>query len=75
MQAAAAATNEERAIALDKTKSEIAQLQGFGVAFTEMPADERRAMQDEMAKRLYAQFVDSHPGTKPIFAAIAAARG
>jgi hypothetical protein len=40
-----------------------------------MPADERRAMQDEMAKRLYAQFADSHPGTKPIFAAIAAARG
>jgi tripartite ATP-independent transporter DctP family solute receptor len=75
MQAAAAATNEERAIALDKTKSEIAQLQGFGIAFTEMPADERRAMQDEMAKRLYAQFADSHPGTKPIFAAIAAARG
>jgi TRAP-type transport system periplasmic protein len=72
--AAADATAEERAIALDKTRSEIDQLKGFGVAFAEMPADERRAMQDEMAKRLYADFAERHPAAKPAFAAIAAAR-
>ncbi|WP_158818090.1 TRAP transporter substrate-binding protein [Methylocapsa sp. S129] len=73
--AALAATAEERAVALEKTKSEIEQLKGFGVAFAAMPAEERRAMQDEMAKRLYADFAESHPATKPVFAAIAAARG
>lgn len=72
--AAQTATLEERAIALDKTKIEIERLKGFGVAFTEMPTEERRAMQDEMAKRLYADFVESHSATKPVFAAIAAAR-
>jgi TRAP-type transport system periplasmic protein len=73
-QAAAAATAEERTIALDKTRGEIAQLQGFGVAFSPMPAEERHAMQDEMAKRLYADFAERYPATKAIFAAIAAAR-
>jgi TRAP-type transport system periplasmic protein len=75
LQAAAAATSEQRAIALDKTKTEIAQLQQFGVAFTPMPADERQAVQEEMAKRLYGEFAERYPATKPIFAAIAAARG
>jgi len=72
--AAADATSGQRAVALDKTKAAMAQLQGFGVAFTPMPAEERRAMQEEMAKRLYADFADRYPVTKPIFAAIAAAR-
>jgi tripartite ATP-independent transporter DctP family solute receptor len=72
--AAAEATLEQRAIALDKTKEEIAQLKGFGVVFTPMPADERRAMQEEMSKRLYTDFAEKYPATKPIFAAVAAAR-
>ena len=73
-QAAAEATAEQRAIALNKTKEEIDQLKGFGVAFTAMPDEERHAMQEEMAKRLYADFAEKYPATKPIFAAIAAAR-
>jgi tripartite ATP-independent transporter DctP family solute receptor len=72
--AAAEATAEQRAIALDKTKQEIDQLKGFGVAFTPMPADEREAMQQAMAKQLYTAFAEKYPATKPIFAAIAAAR-
>jgi TRAP-type transport system periplasmic protein len=72
--AAAEATAEQRAIALDKTKVELDQLKNFGVAFTPMPEEERRAMQDAMAKKLYADFAEKYPATKPIFAAIAAAR-
>jgi TRAP-type transport system periplasmic protein len=73
--AAAEATAEQRAAALEKTKQEIEQLKGFGVTFTAMPDEERHAMQEEMAKRLYGDFAEKYPATKPIFAAIAAARG
>ena len=72
--AAAEATAEQRAIALDKTKQEVDRLKGFGVAFTAMPGEERSAIQAAMSKRLYADFADKYPATKPIFAAIAAAR-
>ena len=73
--AAVEATAEQRAIALDKTKAEIDQLKGYGVAFAPMPSDERHAMQEAMAKQLYTAFADKYPATKPIFAAVGAARG
>ena len=72
--AALEATTEQRAIALEKTKIEIDQLKSFGVSFTPMPDDQRRAMQDAMAKQLYTGFAEKYPATKPVFAAIAAAR-
>jgi tripartite ATP-independent transporter DctP family solute receptor len=73
--AAADATTEERAIALTKTQQELGQLKNFGVAFTPMPPDERRAMQQAMQAKLYADFAVRYPATAPIFQAIAAARG
>jgi tripartite ATP-independent transporter DctP family solute receptor len=72
--AAVEATAEQRATALEKTKIEIDQLKAFGVSFTPMPDDQRRAMQDAMAKQLYTGFAEKYPATKPVFAAIAAAR-
>ncbi len=73
--AAADATADERAVSPQKTAESIAKLKGFGIIFTPMPQDERRAMQEAMAKQLYAPFAEQYPATKPIFAAMAAARG
>ncbi len=75
LKAAADATAEERAIASAKAQESLGKLKDFGIVFTPMPADERKAMQAQMASGLYAKFADQYPATKPIFAAIAAARG
>jgi TRAP-type transport system periplasmic protein len=73
--AAADATAEERKIAATKAAEAIAKLKSLSIAFTSMPADERKTMRDQMAEKLYAPFAEKYAATKPIFAAIAAARG
>jgi TRAP-type transport system periplasmic protein len=74
LRAAADATIWERGIAAAKTKSSMQELERLGITYTPMPTQERRAMQNEMATRLYAPFAEKYPATKTIFAAIAAAR-
>jgi tripartite ATP-independent transporter DctP family solute receptor len=72
--AAAHATGEQRAIAIERVKTVTEELKGLGVAFAPMPIEERRSMQEQMARRLYSDFAEKYSATKPIFAAIAAAR-
>jgi TRAP-type transport system periplasmic protein len=74
LKAASDATVWERGIAAAKTKSSMQDLERLGMTYTPMPTHERRAMQVEMATRLYTPFAEKYPATKPIFAAIAAAR-
>lgn len=73
--AATDATADERMVSGQKTEESIAKLKEFGIAFSPLPAGERRSIQDRMAAQLYAPFAEKYPATRPIFSAIAAARG
>jgi TRAP-type C4-dicarboxylate transport system substrate-binding protein len=74
MEAAAAATSTERAEAAKVETEAISELTKKGVVFREVPAAERKAMQDAVSKQLYPAFAAQYPVTKPVFDKIAAAR-
>ncbi|KLN57296.1 TRAP transporter substrate-binding protein [Variovorax paradoxus] len=68
------ATTQQRAIASDKGKAAIEELQRKGMAFFPMAAAERAAVRKEMESRLWADFAKQYPATAPLFAAVNAAR-
>ncbi|MEK9968244.1 MAG: TRAP transporter substrate-binding protein [Ferrovibrio sp.] len=69
------ATVAERAIADSKATGAMKELERLGVAFTPFPAADRAAIAKPVADTLYAQFMTQYPATKPVFEAIARARG
>lgn len=72
--AAREATIAERAVADSKAKEAIKELEKLGVSFTPFPAADRKAIGKQMSDKLYAQFAEQYPATKPLFEIIAKAR-
>ncbi|QDO98261.1 TRAP transporter substrate-binding protein [Ferrovibrio terrae] len=73
--AAREATIAERAIADTKATEAMKELEKLGVTFTAFPAADRAAIAKPISDTLYAQFMTQYPATKPVFDAIAKARG
>lgn len=73
--AAREATVAERAIADTKATGAMKELEKLGVTFTPFPAADRAAIAKPVSDTLYAQFMTQYPATKPVFEAIAKARG
>jgi tripartite ATP-independent transporter DctP family solute receptor len=75
LKAASDATSYERGVAAEKGKAAMEDLKRLGVTFTPMAKAEREQVRKEMETRVYAPFIKEYPVTKPMFDAIAAARG
>lgn len=75
LSAAREATVAERAIADAKATEAMKELEKLGVTFTAFPAADRAAIAKPISDSLYAQFMTQYPSTKPVFDAIAKARG
>ena len=73
-QAAAQATAYQRSHAAEKGTQAIEELKRMGIAFFPMAKTERESVRNEMELRLWSPFATQYPPTKPLFAAIAAAR-
>src|SRR6185312_5367200 len=74
VEAAAEATRYERGQAAEKGKAAVEELKRLGIAFHPMAKPEREAVRREMETKLWSAFAVQYPTTKPLFAAIAAAR-
>jgi tripartite ATP-independent transporter DctP family solute receptor len=75
LKAARDATVYERGVAAEKGKAAMEELKRMGVTFTPMAKSERDQVRKEMEARVWAPFIKEYPVTKPLFDAIAAARG
>ncbi|MBS0338929.1 MAG: TRAP transporter substrate-binding protein [Proteobacteria bacterium] len=73
--AVADATVQQRAIAGEKGKAAVDELQRKGMSFFSMSAADRAAIRKEMEAKLWAEFAKQYPATEPLFAAVNAARG
>jgi len=74
VEAAAEATRYERGQAAEKGKGALEELKRLGIAFHPMAKAERETVRREMEAKLWSAFAVQYPTTKPLFAAIAAAR-
>jgi tripartite ATP-independent transporter DctP family solute receptor len=75
LKAARDATVYERGVAAEKGSAAMEELKRMGVTFTPMAKPEREQVRKEMEARVWAPFIKEYPVTKPMFDAIAAARG
>jgi TRAP-type transport system periplasmic protein len=74
LEAAATATTTERADAAKVETEAVGELTQKGVVFREVPASERKTMQEAVSEQLYSAFAAKYPVTKPVFEEIAATR-
>ena len=72
--AVAGATVQQRAIASEKGKAAVQELQRKGMGFFPMAAADRAAVRKEMEAKLWGDFAKQYPATAPLFAAVNAAR-
>ena len=72
--AVAGATVQQRAIASEKGKAAVLELQRKGMGFFPMAAADRAAVRKEMEAKLWGDFAKQYPATAPLFAAVNAAR-
>ena len=74
LQVATEAMLEQRKSAIERSGEAMEELKRRGVVYSPMPPAERKAMQTLMAEQLYAPFAAQYPETRPVFAAVTAAR-
>ncbi len=74
MEAAHAATTQERKDVATVENEAMAELKAKGVTFRDVPPAEMKKMREDIAKALYPAFAAQYPITKPVFDQIAAAR-
>ena len=75
LKAAAEATTYQRGLAAEKGRAAFDELQHLGITFYPMAKKEHEAVRKEMETKLWTAFAVQYPPTKPLFQAIAAARG
>ena len=75
LKAATEATLHQRGVAAEKGRAAFDELKRLGITFYPMSKKEREGVRKEMETKLWAGFAEQYPPTKPLFQAIAAARG